>query len=93
MTKMLTKWSQEYVEALFKSDKAYDPLLGKFTFRSERDGFVDSIRARFRDLDVEPLPDGLGVRIKGATASNLIEVVRAAKQLGGQITFPGALLA
>ena len=91
MNQMLTEWSQEYVDALFKSDKANDPLFGKFTFRSERDGFVDSIRNRFPDLDVEPLPDGLGVEIKGATADNLMEIVRAARQSGGQILFPGAL--
>ena len=90
--RMLTAWSQEYVDALFKSDRAKDPLLGSFRYGSEREAFVNGLTARaHKDLDVAALRDGHGVRLTGATPENLLEVVRLAARYGGEILFPGAL--
>ena len=90
--RMLTAWSQEYVDALFKSDLAKDPLLGRFWQEFEREAFIAGLKARaHKDMDVVPLDDGRGVRLTGATPQNLLEVVRLAARYGGEILFPGAL--
>ena len=91
-TKMLGEWSPEYVEALSKSNRADDPLFGRFPSRASRDGFVGRVRARkYADLEVERLSDGVGVEIRSARASDLLEIVQTAETLGGEVLFPGAL--
>ena len=87
---MLTDWSQEYVDEFHKQTPGRH-LIGRFASHAERDRFVDAVRARtFDGVEVEPTGDGLGVGVT-ATRETLMEVVRAAKQFGGQILFPGAL--
>ena len=90
--RMLTAWSQEYVDAFFKTDRATDPLLGRFPQGFERDAFMEGLKARAHGrLEVVPLDDGKGVRVSGATRENLLEVIRLAARYGGEILFPGAL--
>jgi hypothetical protein len=89
---MFTTWSQEYVEAFFKSNQAGEPQLGRFKQGFEREAFVEVIGGReYVDVRVELLADGVGVRVSGATKDNLLEIVRTAEQYGGSIHFPGAL--
>ena len=89
---MFTTWSQEYVEALFKSNQAGEPRLGRFKQGFEREAFMEGIAAKqYEGLAVKPLADGVGVQVSGATARNLMDIVRTAEQCGGEIYFPGAL--
>src|SRR5882672_7327552 len=90
--KMLKTWSGEYVNALFKSAHAREPRIGRFRRGFERKAFMDRMATRKNPgIVVEPLPDGPKVRIKGAGPGNLLDIVRLARQCGGEILFPGAL--
>jgi hypothetical protein len=89
---MLNTWSGKYVIALFKSEHAREPRIGRFRRGFEREAFIEGMAARkIVGLSVEPLPDGLGVRIKGAGPGNLLDIVNLAQQCGGEIVFPGPL--
>ena len=89
---MLTTWSEEYVSALFRSERATDPRGGRFRHGFERDAFIEGMAGReTADVTVDPLVDGLGVRITGASARNLLSIVKLAQHCGGEIFFPGAL--
>ena len=85
---MLTKWSTDYVEAFFNSDRARNPLFAQFATRFQRDGFVASVQAEFQGVRVTPLDDGLGARIEAATRENLLDIVGAAGQFNGEL-LPG----
>ena len=88
---MLGTWSPEYVRALFESDKATEPILGRFKSGEGRDGFVVMVLARrFPGMEIKPLDDR-GIRIAGARADNLMQIVDLAQQCDGEIQFPGAL--
>ena len=90
--KLLTTWSGKYVIALYKSEHAKEPRIGRFRRGFERKAFIDRMVLRKNPgIVVEPLPDGPEVRIKGAGPGNLLDIVRLAEQCGGEILFPGAL--
>jgi len=90
--KILTSWSEEYVRALFTSERAHDPRGGRFRHGFEREAFIEGMTTRRADgVEVEPLADGLGIRITGAGPGNLLNIVKLAQQCGGEIFFPGAL--
>ena len=90
--KMLTTWSEEYVNALFKSELAGERRIGRFRQRTERVAFIEGMAARRAvGVEVESFPDGLGVRINGAGPDDLLDIVKLARQCGGEIVFPGAL--
>jgi hypothetical protein len=91
--KMLTTWSAEYVSALFKTEQATHPRGGRFRHGFERAAFIEGMAARkTKGVKVEPLVDGLGIRITGAGPGNLLNIVKLARANGGEIFFPGALL-
>jgi len=90
--KMLTTWSAEYVTALFMTEQAKHPRGGRFRHGFERDAFLKGMAAKKGGgVVVDPLADGLGVRITGASSRNLLSIVKLAQQCGGEIFFPGAL--
>ena len=90
--KMLTTWSAEYVSALFKTEQATHPRGGRFRHGFEREAFIEGMTTRRADgVAVEPLADGLGIRITGAGPGNLLNIVKLAQQCGGEVFFPGAL--
>jgi hypothetical protein len=90
--KMLTTWSEEYVIALFRSDRAEDPRGGRFRHGFEREAFLEGMASRpTAGVEVKLLDDGLGIRITGAGLGNLLDIVNLAQQCGGEIFFPGAL--
>jgi hypothetical protein len=80
------------VSALFRSEHANDPRGGRFRHGHERAAFIAGIAARkTASVVVVPLADGVGVRITGADAGNLLNIVKLAQSCGGEIFFPGAL--
>lgn len=90
--KMLQRWSQPYVVALFKSTWAKEPRLARFRSLRDRDTFLEAMSARhIEGLKLESLPDGSSVRIIGAAKHNLMGIVEIAQRCGGEIAFPGAL--
>jgi hypothetical protein len=90
--KLLTTWSEEYVSALFRSVRAHDPRGGRFRHKFERDAFIEAMTTRRADgVEVEPLVDGLGIRITGAGPEDLLNIVKLAQSCGGEIFFPGTL--
>jgi hypothetical protein len=90
--RMLTAWSQEYVDAFFTTDRARDPLLGRFKQAYERDAFMVGVKGlAYVRLEVVPLDDGNGIRVSGATPETLLAVIRLVALYGGEILFPGAL--
>jgi hypothetical protein len=90
--KMLTTWSAEYVSALFRTEQAKHPRGGRFRHGFEREAFIEGMAARkTAGVRVEPLADGLGIRMTGAGPGNLLNIVKLAQHCGGEIFFPGAL--
>lgn len=90
--KMLQRWSQPYVVALFKSSWGKEPRLARFRTLRERDAFLEAMVARpVESLKLEPLPDGTSVRMIGAAKHNLMSLVDLVQRSGGEIVFPGAL--
>ena len=90
--KMLTAWSEGYVSALFRSERAHDPRGGRFRHGFEREAFIEGMAGRkTAGVKVEPLADGLGIRMTGAGPGNLLNIVKLAHSCGGEIFFPGAL--
>ena len=90
--KMLLRWSQLYVAALFKSPWSKEPRLARFRSVRDRDAFLEAMNARrIEGLKLEPLPDGTSVRIFGSGKHNLMSIVEIAQRCGGEVAFPGAL--
>jgi hypothetical protein len=89
---MLTVWSEKYVEVLFRSELGLQPRFGRFPKQRDRDKFIAEMAAgTVAGARIEPLPDGLGVRIIGAGPVELLGIVKLARQCGGEVLFPGAL--
>ena len=92
-TRILTEWSEEYVQAHFQSKSASGTLRGWFPSEELRDAYLKSVEnLRGSGVEVRAIEkNDFNVVIGKATPETLMELVNRARSFDGEIQFPGAL--